>query len=55
MLSNNKLRNFSGSKINKNNIYINTKYKDIIKNNNYNKSLEIRQSSQPKIDTNKIL
>ena len=55
VLCNNKLRNFSGPKINENNIYINSKYKDIIKNNNnYNKTLEIRQSSQPKIDTNKI-
>ena len=51
ILNNPKLRNFSGPKINENNIYINSKYREIMKNNNYE---DIRQSSQPKIDSNKI-
>ena len=48
----NKYRNLSGPKVNNSKIYINSKYKDFIRNNISNYS-EIRQSSQPKIDINK--
>ena len=53
----NKIRNYSGPKIINYKIYINSKYKDIINtnnnNNNYNNA-EVRQSSQPKIEINKL-
>ena len=50
----NKFRNYSGPKVNESNIYINSKYKEVIKtNNNYNIA-EIRNSSQPRMDMNKF-
>ena len=50
-----KYRNLSGPKVSNSKIYINSKYKDIIRNNisNISNYPEIRQSSQPKIDSSK--
>ena len=49
----NKFRNLSGPKVS-NKIYINSKLKEILNNNNNYYNGEIRQSSQPKIEINKI-
>ena len=59
IFNSNKVRNFSGPKLSTSKININSKCKDIIynnyNNNIFNSNADTRQSSQPKIDINKII